>query len=118
MGSQPQTIGRRRHRGLFRFFGLRFESGELLHQFIFVRPAHQVKFHQLQNCFVRFEAHPDRNQQARDDRDIQLKLQAVLTVADEMAAAEDVFEETKKDFNRPRTMQVMEHLLSPDHPAL
>jgi hypothetical protein len=74
---------------------LGLESGELIHQFIFVGPAHQVKFHQFQNRFVRLETRPDRDQQARDDRDVELKLQTVLVVADEMPAAEDVLEETK-----------------------
>ena len=64
-------------------------------------PADEVELDHLQRSFGRFAAGIQSDQQAGDQGDVQLDGDAVFTVADEMAAAEDAFEPSEKKLDRP-----------------
>jgi hypothetical protein len=64
-------------------------------------PTDEVELNHLQRSFGGFAASVQCDQQTGDQSDVQLDGDAVFTVGDEMAAAEDAFEPTKEKFYRP-----------------
>ena len=70
-------------------------------QFLFVGQAAEVKADHLVGPQRRLATGPQADQQAGDDRAVRLNLDAVLVVAQQVPAAQQVLEESEKDFNRP-----------------
>ena len=57
----------------------------------------------------RLTAGPEADQQAGDDRAVRLNLDAVLVVAEQMPAAQDVLEESEEDLDRPAPAILIQH---------
>lgn len=64
-------------------------------------PTDEVELNRLQRSFAGFAAGVQSDQQAGDQSDVQLDGDAVLTVGDQMAAAENAFEPAEEQFHRP-----------------
>ena len=65
------------------------------------RPAHHVESQHLMRPFGWLAPGPKGNHQACNHRTIRLNLDAVLVVAEEMAAPQEVLELPEEDLNRP-----------------
>ena len=80
--------------------GLEFcEVGE---QLLFIRKPDEVKAHHLVRAQRRLAACPEAQEHAGDDRTVGLDLDAVLAVAEQVTAAQDVLEEAEKQLGRLR----------------
>ena len=71
------------------------------HEFIFAGESHEVIADHLERSFGRLTTCPKVDQQACDDGTIALNLDSVLAIADQMRAAQELFEESEKYFNDP-----------------
>ena len=70
-------------------------------ELFFTRQAHEVVADHLEGSLGRLASGPQVDQKARDDRAVTLDHDSVLRVADQMRAAKELFEKSKKDLNDP-----------------
>ena len=80
---------------------VRFELGEMGQQFGFGGPTHEKIAQHLVRAPRRFAAGPEADQQAGNDRAVGLDLDPARIVAQQMPAAQQVFEGPEEDFNLP-----------------
>ena len=66
------------------------------HQFVFRGPAHEVELDHLQRANRGFPAHPQADEQAGDDGQVDLDRDALMAVGQQVRAAEDAFEPAEK----------------------
>lgn len=81
--------------------GLWLEFFDVGQQFFFVRQPCEVETDHLIGSQRRLLAGPQRDQQARDDAQIRLNLNAIGTMANQVPTAQHVLEESKEYFNSP-----------------
>ena len=67
-------------------------------ELFFACQAREVVADHLERPLGRFASGPKIDQEASDDRAVALNFNAVLVVADQMGAAQELFEETEKYF--------------------
>src|SRR5271170_3585539 len=78
-----RTLGAHRERSLLRE---QFELVEMSHQFIFRGPAHEVELDHLQGANGGLSPHPETDQEAGDDGQVDLDRDAVAAVGQQMTA--------------------------------
>jgi len=64
-------------------------------------PAKQVKANHLVGAFVRLTTGVDKNQKARDDRQVHLNFNSARLGAQQMTAAKELFGHSKEQFDQP-----------------
>ena len=65
------------------------------------RPATEIEAKQLIRPFGRCAAHPQTDEQAGNQRHVDLQLHPILTVTEEMPTPQDTFKPAEKKFDRP-----------------
>ena len=71
------------------------------HELVFVSQAREVKADHFVGPKRWLLPCPQRNQHAGDDRAVRLNLDAILILAQQVPAAQGLFEKTEEDFDRP-----------------
>ena len=64
-------------------------------------PATEIEAEQLIGAFGRGPAHPQTDEQAGNQRHVDLQLHPILTLTEQMATAQDTFEPAEEEFHRP-----------------
>ena len=71
------------------------------HQLFLIGEACEIEADHFVGAKRRLLASPQRDQHARDDRAVGLNLDSILVVAEQVPAAQNVLEKTKKYFDSP-----------------
>ena len=90
---------------------LTLQLRQVSQQFLFAGQAAEVKADHLVGPPGRLAVGPQTDQQTGDDGTVRLDLDAVLAVAEQVPATQQVFEKSEEDFTLPSIMPPLSQLL-------